>query len=383
MMDTYLKIKKNFDDNGCKLLTTYEEYQEYKKNNLEKNYGNIRVNFVAKCTHKNNVAITNFISRKTGLICKNCRYEQYKILNKNNNASNIELEGNKILEKHISENYIIKKTIEGCSADLLIKDINSNDNLYIPVQMKSTLKKSHNIYSFKKIKSSYKNMLLILICITEEKIWIIPYNDIDRCMKNLSISNKSKYNKYEVASSSLPEVIKKYNCLSIKEELINIPQTNSIYQIREREYINKRENMINFLNYVYPDIHNTRTDFIINNKKIQEKVVGFRKNRNAYSVWLSTNYGKKENGNRKYRSYKLGENDYYWFNSSIDDKFWIIPELILYENNMISNKDDVINRKCIYFQILESENYSNHKWLKNYEYNYNNIDKIKILNMFL
>lgn len=36
----------------------------------------------------------------------------------------------------------------------------------------------------------------------------------------------------------------------------------------------------------------------------------------------------------------LGENDYYWFHSSIDDRFWIISETVLHEKGYISNAND-------------------------------------------
>jgi len=392
-MERYNKIKDLFKNNNCVLLTTYEEYKkilddkiEYnKKNNKKTSLENIRVSHIAQCGHEHNVAITNFITRKTGILCYLCKNKKNKELNlsKKVQYNNQELLGNNILEKYIGKHYIIKNTKEGCSADILIKEKNSDKNLFIPLQLKTTLKKSkYNTYSFKKIINTYRDMLIICICIVEEKFWVIPFNEIKE-MKNLTISEKSKYNKYEIEHKKLVETLKNFSNLETNEENINIPKSN--LQKREQLYCKKRASKINFLEYIYPNTQNSRTDFIINSKNIQEKVVGFRKNRNAYSVWLASNNGKKENNKRKFRTYKLGENHYYWFHSSVDDRFWIIPELVLYENNYISNINEIKNRTNIYFKILEDGEYTENKWLKTYEYNYNNIDNVtkdKLIKLF-
>jgi len=74
--------------------------------------------------------------------------------------------------------------------------------------------------------------------------------------------------------------------------------------------------------------------------------------------------------------YHLGENDYYWLHSSIDDRFWIIPETVLYEKGYISNVSDTKNRKALQF------NSKNIVWLDNYLYTYNNINREKLISLF-
>jgi hypothetical protein len=392
-MERYNKIKETFKQNNCCLLTTFIEYKklledkiEYnKRNNKKTSLENIRVIYTAQCGHENNVAISNFMARKTGLLCSSCKNTKIKKINlsKNTHYNLQEHIGNKILEKYIGDEFILKYTKEGCSADVLIKEKILNNNLYLPLQLKTTQKLScNNTYTFKKITKSYKDMLIVCICIKEEKFWIIPFNEI-REMKNLSISNKSKYNKYEVETHKLVEIFKTYSHLTIEYELVNIPKSK--LQIREQYYLSKRENAINFFNYIKPHIQGTITDFIINGKNIQEKVVGYRKDRKSYNVWLSTSNGKKEKNKRNWRTYKLGENDFYWFHSSIDDRFWIIPEIILYNNDYISNINETKNRTNIYFKILENGDYQSNNWMKNYEYNYSNIDDIiknKLIELF-
>jgi hypothetical protein len=68
----------------------------------------------------------------------------------------------------------------------------------------------------------------------------------------------------------------------------------------------------------------------------------------------------------------VGENDYYWFHSSIDDRFWIIPEEVLVEKGYVTV--DKQKRTDIRF--------SGNEW-DNYKYDYNNIDKEKMIEIFL
>jgi hypothetical protein len=148
-------------------------------------------------------------------------------------------------------------------------------------------------------------------------------------------------------------------------------------QQREQEYIKKREKYINFLEYKYPEVQNTVTDFIINGKKVQEKVAGLsiNKGKNAIIATIGSNNGKHENGARKHRTYRLGENDYYWIHSDIDDRFWIIPEIVLYEKGYISKADETKIKKAIYIS-------HNTEWIKEYQYDYNNINMEKIEKLF-
>ena len=85
-MERYKKIKETFEKNNCSLLTTFEEYKKllenmktYNKiNNKKTSLENIRVLYIAQCNHRNSVAISNFMSRKTGLLCYSCKNEKIK-----------------------------------------------------------------------------------------------------------------------------------------------------------------------------------------------------------------------------------------------------------------------------------------------------------------
>jgi hypothetical protein len=380
-MDKYNKIKECCSEYGCSLLTTFEEFEIKRETVLHKSCSYVRIDFIGICGHNSSAVVTNFMTRKTGIRCKDCVKQNQcdKLKLKNRETSEIELNGVKIIEKYLSDKYDIIRTKEGCKADLVIQKKGDIDK-YIPVQLKCTEQISHKMYSFRGINKEYDNMLIVCICISETKIWLFPYNDIKH-LSSLNISSRSKYNKYFIEdnakfSDSIEKMCDPYYASNLEE--LMTPRTE--LQAREQEYVQKREKYIKFLNYAYPDIQNTPTDFIANGKKVQEKVAGIcktRKGNNILSTCLASNNGKKDNGVRKHRTYRLGENDFYWFHSSIDQRFWIIPELVLYNRGSISAANETKNNKAL--QIREGT-----KWLKEYQYSYDDVDasKNKIIALF-
>jgi hypothetical protein len=124
------------------------------------------------------------------------------------------------------------------------------------------------MYSFCLNKKNYDNILIILICIEEQKLWIIPGNNIKNKVK-VNISKVSKYNTYLVDDNLKVNLFIDKYLGEIKQDKLEIFNTPiSIYQKREQEYISKREKYINFLDYKYPEIQGTFVDFYIGDKKI-------------------------------------------------------------------------------------------------------------------
>ena len=375
-MDNYNKVKLCFDKNNCTLITTFEEFEELRKNVLKQSYHFVRVRFIGICSHESSVVFTNFNLRKTGMNCKACTKKNSVEFGKHKNNTN-ETESNAItiIEEYLTPHYEVIRTKEGCLADIAIRK--KLEEQWIPVQVKSTMKKSHGMYSFGFNHNHYKNMLLICVCISEKKIWIIPYNQIDITSK-LNISIRSKYNKYLVDLNTVFNTIDSYRsefvCLEL--DIILLPITS--LQQREQLYVKKRENYLPFLEYKYPSIQNTCVDVIVNGKNVQEKVLGYDDTKKGLYCGFSANNGRKD-GKRCNRCYRLGENEYYWLHSSIDNRFWIIPEQILYDKGYLSKQDETMPRKMLWFK---SENNITKKWLNSYEYNYDTINKEEILKMF-
>lgn len=378
-MKNYNKVKACFEENKCTLLTTYEEFEERRKHVRINYYQYVRVDFIGHCSHKSSVVFTNFYLRKTGINCKDCvkKNTQDVLKDTNKHANVIESDGIKIIEEYLSEQFQIQRTKEGCRADLAIKLGTEEKDEWIPVQVKTTVKNSHGMYSFGLNDTDYTNMLLICVCNEEQKVWIIPYNNL--CVKRkFNISVKSKYNRYLVDKSNVYDTIKSYMDKIVLSELKLLMTPLSYLQQREQLYVQKREQFISYLIYEYSDIQGTRVDFKINGKKIQEKVLGLNKEKKTLYIDLKHNNGKC-NGKRQFKSYCLGDNNYYWLHSSIDNRFWIIPEQVLFEKGYISDQNEIVVKRPISFKPNYTENSI---WLKEYEYDYEKVNHEKIREIF-
>jgi len=376
-MENYEKVKLCFDENNCTLLTSFEEFEELRKTVLKQSYQFVRVKFIASCSHESNVVFTNFNLRKTGKMCKACVKQTQKDTTKQkNNANEIEYEGIKLIEEYLSPFYEVMRMKEGCLADMAIRKKGEQNDKWIPIQVKATMNLIHNMYSFT-VHNIYKDMIMICVCVSEKKLWIVPYNHL-AVKSKLNISVKSKYSKYLVDNSDIDLFIDKY-ISDIVYNKINVLLTPiNLLQQREQRYVKKREQCLPFLSYQYPNVQNTCVDVLVNSKKVQEKVLGFIESKNALHCTLSANNGTIE-GKRKSRMYQLGENDYYWLHSSIDDRFWIIPEQVVYEKGYISNKNEIKPKRSIWFK---SDKNVTQKWLNDYEYNYTTINTEKIMKIF-
>lgn len=378
-MDNYNKVVEACNSSGCKLLTTYEEFEKCRESVIKKYYAYVRIKFIGVCGHESSAVTTNYLLRKSGLRCTACvKYSTNQILRNKEylHHSFVETNGINIVTRLLETNYKVIRTNEGCTADMLICKLDVSEDKWYNLQLKTCSKVSHGMYSFSSIKTTYSNMILVCVCIDDNKIWVIPYNELN--IKNkLNISVVSKYNKYLVQDNIIT-LLDKYllDCkvTSLEEGLTPASEL----QQREQEYVLKRETCIPQLNYVYPEIQNTPTDFIVNDKRVQEKVMGV--SRKQLHAFFASNNGKKFNGNRKFRTYTRSENDFYWLHSSIDNRFWVIPENELYEREYICDDNVTNNRTIIRIPIC---GYSEtNGWLEHYEFNYENVNLERLLSMF-
>ena len=130
-----------------------------------------------------------------------------------------------------------------------------------------------------------------------------------------------------------------------------------------------REEKVDFISFIYPDFEGTVCDFKIGDKKVQEKV-GFicKNNPNSFGFSLNKSDGKKYNC-----SYKLGDNDFYWLHCKNTTRFYVIPETILIEKGFIGDN-------CKEHLYISPTNI-NTKWTDEYLFNYDNIDKERLLEL--
>lgn len=159
-MNSFQIVLKEFSEAGCTLLTTEEEYEAKRKELKTTSLQGIRFNFIGICNHPSSAVFTNFKTRRTGLYYKSSvKKNFFKKMPARNSDSNMECEKQSIelLFNSISEVFDCKKTKEGCLADVLIRPKGSFEDNWILIQVKSTNKMVHKMYSsiFNSNKESY------------------------------------------------------------------------------------------------------------------------------------------------------------------------------------------------------------------------------------
>ena len=197
-------------------------------------------------------------------------------------------------------------------------------------------------------------------------MWLIPYEDV-KGQKSVKISIKSKYNHYEVTPDNIKEKLTNFynNIPNFQFDILNTPTSDTHKQ--EQFYRKLREEKLDFIQFIYPEFEGTVYDFKIFDKKVQEKV-GFicKNNPNSFGFHINKSNGKKSNC-----SYKLGDNDLYWLHCKNTSRFYVIPESILIENGFIGDN-------CKQHLYISPTNI-NTKWTDEYLFNYDNIDKERLL----
>lgn len=376
MVNIYENVIEEFNKQNCKLLTTQEEYIDILKN--KKNV--YRLNYIASCGHTHIVFYNVFKSRGTGIVCPSCKNKKIgddkKEKMKNNEmskTSTIEQEYKFIKEfKELLKNeFNIIKAFDGCNSDLIFKPNNVLEDKWVGIQVKTTNVR-HLTYGFH-INNIYKNCLILLYCVEDNKMWLIPENIIGE-QKKISIGyNKSKYNIYQINENTVINKLNELynNTTNFEFDKLNTP--TCIYQQREQIFRNFREEKINYIKFEYGEMEGTVYDFKINNFKVQEKVAKISDKENRYIFFLC-----KNNGSSSKIQYDIGDNDFYWLNCDNKKTFFVIPESILIKKGFIGNKIENINRQTLKITV-KKELHNKSSWLQDYMFDYENIDKDRLL----
>lgn len=379
MTHIYENVVEEFNKRGCLLLNTKEEYSEITKAAFKSNY---RLNYTASCGHDHIVFYNVFKSRGTGIKCPSCVNKKIasdtKEKMKNNEITKIhclqqEFNFIQIFKGIIQNDFNIIKAFDGCLVDIIIKPKNIPENKWIGIQVKTTNTR-HLTYSFH-MNNNYKDCLLLFYCYEDESMWLIPENIILN-QKKISIGfNKSKYNIYKVTKDNIVDKLIELYKVTTKFEFDILNTPINIYQQREQEFRKYRENKINFLKFDYDEMEGTAHDFKIGDYKIQEKVAKLS-NENRYNFFIC-----KSNGvtNKKINQiqYDIGDNDFYWLNCENKKTFFVIPEQILVDKGLIGN---IKKTFCIKVTIKDTLHHMN-AWLQPYMFDYDNIDKDRLLNI--
>lgn len=375
-MPSYETIVEDFANEKCTLLTTKEEWAEIHPRNPKFRY-------TASCGHDHAVFYNVFKYRKTGILCPSCTRQRNDLIQK------IKMSTNKLgrLESELyCINYFIEnvkslfhavKAFDGCKADIIVKPHACTEDNWIGIQVKSCTN-LHANYGFQ-ITKDYSGYLMFLMCHTNHKMWLIPYEEMTGNIKVSIGLYKSKYSKFEVTKenimSRLDHLYKETTIKNFEE----LDTSVNLYQRREKEYQNHRESKIDFITFKRNTMEGLVYDFFIGTKRVQEKVGGLRKDgRNNTYIFGLTKCNGKLNKKINRIQYDIGDNDFYWLNCDNKRDFFVIPESVLLERGIIGNTNTT--KRAINSSKIFHINFNCVKlWLKPYQFDYENVDKDRLL----
>lgn len=356
----YESVATCFQSNKCELLTTKEEYAS-----LTQTRKIPKLKYVASCGHEHSVHFNVFKSRNTGVVCPSCTSKKHgEMKSIANRLHPTPMSINQFNEERcidyfidvIKSEYDYKKTFEGCLADLTVKPKNQPNDLYLQIQVKtSAAVRTYGFHGSKK----YIDCLILCICWEDKKMWIFDGN----CMKLSKISIGFSKSKYDVNECTPETIIERLNYYYGKFNLFKFEESNSpMCDLGKKEMEFKQLRMKN-ITCDFIDVSNyLHHDFMIADKKVQEKIGTLAKNGNMLTFKLTKSNG-KSNGVRKFVAYDAGENELYWLHFPDKKYFCLLPETaVMDENGKI--------RKYIFVSS------SSEKWSK-YLFEYDNMDYIR------
>jgi len=381
----YEDVKEDYEKYSCTLLTTEEEY------NLIKDMRKSCLKYQVSCCGKILESIyRNFTKKKDKGKCYKCLMNgtdfKQKLSDKHSDRSNEfnvphaiyqEYQGYSYLKDLLEKEFDIKKPALYCKADMIIKPKSEKNDLWLKVQIKTTGKNYNNYYKFYPHNKNYDNHLLILMSIEDKKIWYLN-GELSKNIKDLIISTKNdKYNLNEITEKIIitktQEFYDKLNKYT-ENDSIEFDNKNSK---REYEYFKKREEKFPNFIYVYPEVEGTIYDLKMNNFKVQDKV---------YSIVDKTNYKAyiQKQYKRKRIPYEKGDNDLYWIWLENSDYFFLFPESVLIEQNIIKTPQDNSDKKYFDHIYINMKDNTDKYWYNSYKYNINDNDvNKKIENLFI
>jgi hypothetical protein len=378
-MAYYQKITTVMQQNNCKLLTTEDEFIEIKKSAKFP-----KVKYIASCGHNHEVHVNVFISRKTGIICPDCvskkngNNKQGLMNDESGQCVNTKMEDDSIryLQTILHGHFKVIKTAEGCLADMVIKPKNIEEDEWLLVQVKTTTKPLRD-YGFS-CSSKYKNCIIICLCLSDKRVWILNGNEIIVNRKIAIGLNKSKYSDDEVNINNIGDSISKYYDLMtpVAFDIANLPQ--SICQQKEQEFRKLAESKCPCIKFDYPNNNQMVYDFTINGFKIQEKVGTLRKDRKDGIMFSLHKNNGMQDGVRKFRPYNEGDNDFYWLNLPDKKYFYIFPETELIKHGILSTNNQKGKGK-LYITISKIKT---NKYDTKYLFDYDNLDENRLTELF-
>lgn len=359
----YDTIKCTYEEKGCELITTEEEYLELSKTFKLKN---ILFNIISTCGHTDTSLYYGFTESRTGVFCKGCTTDNMKKTMKNNSIGKNGCPSSLLTQKNAidiirelcSNELIVKKTRDGCKIDILVKPVDCMLDNWLQVKLKST-KGLTDRAGFRITQKLESNCVLVMVCVTSKTCWVILPDEIEIKMYYIG-KNKDGHSKYIVnnLSQRLYELYSKgiYNSTI---ESASIP-VSPFVQL-EHYYVKKREKAIDFLQFEQNECSGVVYNFTINTLKVQETVSSRPKNKNSITASIN-----KNSGRGKRSPYFRGDNNIYWFNVNDDtEEFYVVPEFILIDAGYIETPTSPGRN---YFSIT-----GNASWIGCYKFSYKTV----------
>jgi hypothetical protein len=326
---TFNNIVKCVKEKECTLLTTKEHFMELNMNSFSK------IRIIGKCKHEFEMMYWTF--KDSTALCPLCINIHRSNIRKafyadnKNYEQNVELNGNDLFRKFLSKDFEIER-VSSCLADMIIKPKEIKNDLWLPIQLKATIKKdSRHVYKFDIKKNDYTNTVLVCICISESKFWIfeginIPKTDFINIFSKTEDS-KSLHNGSLVLNNDLVSHMKKLyekSQINNSKNILAIPQSPK-HKLEYKYKLIREEKFKNILDFKYQECDSFVYDFIVNKLKVQEKV-SFPEIYNPSAFRVNIRKTKKKKSKMPYHE---NDNDIYWFHIVNTTIFYVIPNKIL------------------------------------------------------
>ena len=381
---TFDQVSRICQDKDVILVWNEDEFKEKFKSTKT------NIEIFSACGHRRKVQFNNLLYTDTGIMCQDCNYNVFKSKRTGISPDYLfqEYQVIKSLEYFCKDVLSFKLTREGSVADFCVKPLATIDDLWLPIQIKTTKSTSYDMYKFT-VNDKYKYIIIMLFYIdpnNNHKIWIIDGSDVAN-ISNISIRlNSSVYDKYEIGTSNLSNLFCQLYNSKKKNPFQDFNISSSKQSQQELEYVQLRETLFPHFSYDYPEVGGREFDVIINKTyKVQDKVLTInykstngKKNNKPYYIAKLCRGSRSSNGIQ----YKLGDNDYYWIFLPDKKGAYVIPEEDLYNNGLISTIDINEDAKSIVSFYPYADSKINYKtsWLNQYLYFFDNKDHISKIN---
>ena len=253
-----------------------------------------------------------------------------------------------IIDKKQDSNIDIKVVgLEGCHVDVAVRIKGSNEDIWCPIQIKSSNAEIPNFHMtrYKCLEvfkdkyerfGYYENMLTICDNMKNDQFLIIPPHSNDK-IPDVGLTYNSGVTKgFLVKEDEIYD--KNIEYINDYSEALGKPYRelqllcNEKYKL-EVEYIHLRIDTFREI-FDMEEISGGAVDFIIDDSiKVQEKTKNHSDvNGNSFLFTLQ-----KSDGHVKSQPYAIDDNDFYWFNLAGTKYFYVIPSQLLEKDEKIRN----------------------------------------------